>query len=353
MMPPDTATPARIAATHAGRLRAKRIWVAALVAVTLAAFAADVLLGPTALSAEGALRALFGLQTESRTDGFIVWNVRLPAAMTAFLVGACLALAGAEMQTILDNPLASPFTLGISSAASLGAALALILGLSVPGLPAAWIVPVNAFLFAAGAMALLYAVSSRPGRGPATLVLLGIAMVFAFNALVALVQYMASQSALQQFVFWTMGSVSQTSWGRVGVLALCLAVIFPLSFRARWQLTALRLGEDRARSFGIDTRRLRAMALLRVTLLASLSTAFVGTIGFVGLVGPHIARLIVGEDHAYYLPASALVGATVMLAAASVGELLIPGVVLPTGIVTSLVGIPVFLVLVLRRREGL
>ncbi|PYE84489.1 FecCD family ABC transporter permease [Pseudoroseicyclus aestuarii] len=340
-------------AAHAAQMRWRRGCVAVLAGLVLAALLASLMSGPSPLPPLEALRALILPDEAERVARVIVWTVRLPQALTALLVGAALALAGAEMQTILDNPLASPFTLGISSAASFGAALALILGVSVPGLPAEWLVPANAFLFAALAMALLRSVAGRPGTGPSTLVLLGIALVFAFNAMVALLQYTASQSALQQFVFWTMGSVGQTGWGRIGVLALALAVVAPLSWRARWMLTALRLGEDRARSFGIDTGRLRTMALIRITLLSALSVAFVGTIGFVGLVGPHIARLLVGEDHVHFLPASALTGALVMLLAAILSELIVQGVVLPIGIVTSLVGVPVFLALVLRRKDGL
>lgn len=333
-------------------LHRRRLLISALAGILLVAFVLDIAVGPAGLGAEQTFRALFGLDGASRTESVILWSLRLPQALTAILVGAALALAGAEMQTILDNPLASPFTLGVSSAASFGAALAMILGAGLPALPPSWLVPANAFLFAFGSVFLLQALASRRGAGPDRLVLFGIAMVFTFNALVALVQFVASETALQQFVFWTMGSISRTGWPEVAVLAVALAVAFPAAFGARWQLTALRFGEDRARSFGVSVARLRCAALLRVSLLAALAVAFVGTVGFIGLVGPHIARLLVGEDHRFFLPASLLTGAIIMSLASLASKLLVPGVLLPIGVVTSLVGIPVFVALILRTRPA-
>jgi iron complex transport system permease protein len=331
-------------------IRRRRLILSGLTALLCFSFLLDLANGPAGFGLREAVDALFGAEGASRAQAIIMWQVRLPQALTAILVGASLSLAGAEMQTILDNPLASPFTLGVSSAASLGAALAFILGVSLPGIPAAWLVPANAFLFAFGSVMLLQAMASRRGAAPDTLVLLGIAMVFAFNALVALLQFVASESALQQFVFWTMGNIAQTGWPKIAILAVALAVAVPVSFSVRWQLTALRFGAERARSFGVPVARLRFTTLMRISLLAALSVAFVGTIGFVGLVGPHIARLLTGEDHRFFLPASLLTGATVMSLASFASKALIPGVLLPVGIVTSLVGIPVFIFLIMKRR---
>ena len=328
----------------------RRFLVAALAVILAVAFLLDLAIGPAGLGLNQLTGALLGLEGAGEMERVILWSVRLPQALTAVLVGGALALAGAEMQTILDNPLASPFTLGVSSAASFGAALAIVLGVGLPGLPPAWLGPVNAFIFAFGSVLLLQALTSRRGAGPDRLILFGIAMVFTFNALVALIQFMASERALQQFVFWTMGSISRTGWPEVAALTAALAIAFPAAMAVRWQLTALRFGEDRARSFGVPVARLRFMTLLRISLLAAIAVAFVGTIGFIGLVGPHIARLLVGEDHRFFLPASVLTGAAVMALASLTGKLLVPGMVLPIGVVTSLVGIPVFLALILRRR---
>jgi iron complex transport system permease protein len=333
-------------------LRKRRLVISVLSCLLLIAFVLDIAIGPAGFGVGQALKALFGLEGASRTESLILWNVRLPQALTAIFVGAALALAGAEMQTILDNPLACPFTLGVSSAASFGAALAMILGAGLPALPSIWLLPANAFLFAFGSVFLLQALASRRGARPDRLVLFGIAMVFTFNALVAVVQFVASETALQQFVFWTMGSLSRTGWPEIALLALAFALAFPAAFRARWQLTALRFGEDRARSFGVPVARLRFITLFRISILAALAVAFVGTIGFIGLVGPHIARFLVGEDHRFFLPASLLTGATIMSLASLASKVLVAGVLLPIGVVTSLVGIPVFIALILRGRPA-
>jgi iron complex transport system permease protein len=315
----------------------------------LAAFLLDVATGPARLPLGTVLDALLAGRGAGGAMSVIVWDVRLPYAVMAMLVGAALALSGAEMQTVLDNPLASPFTLGVSSAASLGAALAIVLGTGIPFVPQDWLVPANAFVFALAAMLLLQFMAHLRGAGVQALVLFGIALVFAFNALVALIQFLATEQALQQLVFWSMGSLARATWDKIGILALALLVAIPFSARAAWRLTALRLGEDRARSFGVDTNATRRGALLRVSLLAGVSVAFVGTIGFVGLVGPHAARLMVGEDHRFFLPASALCGALLLSLSSVVGKLAVPGLLVPIGIVTALVGVPVFLALVMGR----
>ena len=309
----------------------------------------DVATGPSRLGMADVLDVLLHPATASGPVRVIVWDVRLPYAVMAVLVGAALALAGAEMQTVLNNPLASPFTLGVSSAASLGAALAIVLGVGLPWVPQAWLLSGNAFIFAFGSVLLLRSLSRLRGAGVEALVLFGIALVFAFNAAVALLQFVATEQALQQLVFWSMGSLARATWPKIGILALALAVVIPFTARAAWQLTALRLGEERALSFGVNASRLRDGALLRVSLLSAVSVAFVGTIGFVGLVGPHAARLLVGEDHRFFLPAAALCGALLLSLSSVASKLLVPGLLVPIGIVTALVGVPVFIALVFTR----
>ncbi|ARU05879.1 iron ABC transporter permease [Comamonas serinivorans] len=331
------------------RLVMRRVLIVAVLALLCAgAFLLDLVTGPSALTPAEVLGGLWSSEGLSPPQLAIIWQVRLPYALMAVLVGAALALAGAEMQTILNNPLASPFTLGVSSAASFGAALAIVLGLSLPWVPAEWMVPLNAFVFAFGSVLLLQMMARRRSAGVETVVLLGIALVFAFNALVALVQFVSSQEALQQLVFWSMGSLSRASWQHVGVLAVVLALVTPFSLLAAGRLTSLRLGEDRARSFGVDVGRLRFLALVRVSLLAATSVAFAGTIGFIGLVGPHMARMLLGEDHRFLLPASLLCGSLIMSLASVASKTLVPGALMPVGIVTAIVGVPVFLFLIFR-----
>lgn len=361
MNPPSAPIEARaVAPSHAGELaayarlvRRRVLIVAGLGALMAVALLFDIATGPSNLPVANVLTGLFSPATLDPPSRVIIWEVRLPYALMAVLVGAALALAGAEMQTILNNPLASPFTLGVSSAASFGAALALVLGASLPLIPAEWNLPAFAFVFALGSVLLLQAMANLRGTGVETLVLFGIALVFTFNALVALVQYVASQEALQQLVFWSMGSLARATWGKLGVLALVSLAVVPFALKASWRMTALRLGEDRARSFGISVARLRFFSLLRVSLLAATSVAFVGTIGFIGLVAPHIARLLVGEDHRFFLPASILSGAVIMSLASVGSKIIVPGALLPVGIVTALIGVPFFIALIFARRERL
>lgn len=330
---------------------ARRLLTLVLLAAAIGlAAAVDIVIGPSDLRVIDAVGALIGAETDP-TVTIIVWELRLPFAIMALLVGAALSLAGAEMQTTLNNPLASPFTLGMASAALLGAALVIVLNLRLGDLPRDWLISIAAFVFGFGSVLLLQAVARLRQVGVETLVLFGIALFFTFNALVAILQFVASEQSLQQLVFWTMGSLGRSDWDKVTLLAAVLALVVPFSFAAAWPMTALRLGEDRARSFGIHVERLRFWSLLRISLLTGVAVAFVGTIAFVGLVAPHVARLLIGEDHRFFLPASALSGALIMSLASIGSKAIIPGVVVPIGLVTSLIGVPFFLSLILRRRE--
>lgn len=340
---------AGIAARYSDGLKRRSVRIAVLAVLMLAGLLADLMTGPAGLSLWDILDGLFGTGRDQGLPAVIMWQIRLPAAALAVLVGASLALAGAEMQTILHNPLASPFTLGISSAAAFGAALAIVLGITVPFVPPVLAVPVNAFLFAIGSVMLIQALAAM-GQGAMPLVLFGIVLVFGFNALVAIIQFIAPADSLQHLVFWTMGSLNRADGTSVAVLALVLGGVIPFSMRAAWSLTLLALGEERAQSLGVNPRWLRVGCLLRASLLSAVAVAFAGTIGFVGLVGPHIARLLVGEDHRFFLPASILAGAVVMSFSSIASKTLLPGVLLPIGIVTSLVGLPCFVALLLGGR---
>lgn len=344
--------PGQATAAYRQRNVRKRWYLAGLALALLGGIVLDVATGPSGLSPARLLHILMAPDSVPRVEAVIVWNVRLPYALMAVLVGAALGLAGAEMQTVLDNPLASPFTLGVSAAASFGAALAIVLGLGLPGVPAQYLVSANAFLFALASVGLLYLLAQWRGFGVESLVLFGIALVFSFNALVALLQFVADQDTLQQLVFWSMGSLARASWGKLGALALLLLLALPSAMRQAWALTALTLGDERARSFGIAVHRLRAASLLRISLLSSLSVSFVGVIGFIGLVAPHIARMLVGDDQRQLLPASALTGALILSLASVASKTLIPGVLIPVGIVTALVGIPFFMAIIMRRRPA-
>lgn len=351
---PSAAAPAsaHLAQSYAAFARRRLAVLALMALVLLLCLLADLAIGPSGMPLTEVLHGLLRPQTLEPARQVILWEVRLPYAVMAVVVGASLGLAGVEMQTALDNPLASPFTLGVSAAAAVGASVAVISGVS-------WIVytenlaiPVFAFAGAALATGLIQFLAWRQGASVDTVVLFGIALLFTFEALLWLMQYMADSNALQQIVFWTMGSLGRATWVKIATVVSVLALCALWSASNAWALTALRAGEEQARSFGIAVERLRLLTLLRVSLLAATALSFVGTIGFVGLVGPHIARLLLGEDHRYLLPGSALAGALMLSGASILGKSIIPGVVLPIGIVTALVGVPLFMALVLRQKRA-
>ncbi|WAJ28015.1 FecCD family ABC transporter permease [Antarcticirhabdus aurantiaca] len=346
---PGSGAAERIRAAHRRTNRRRWILVAAAGLVSVLLFLLDLVSGPAGLALGDAVAALTGGAVDPTTL-VIVQSVRLPAALTALLVGAALAVSGAELQTLFDNPLAEGATLGVAPAAALGAAAAIVLGFGIPGVPTLWLVPANAFLFALGAMLILQGIARERGHDTQTLVLVGIALVFTFNALLSLLLFVASQQALQQLVFWLLGSLAGARWDTIAPVAAVTLLVLPLSFAQAWKLTALRLGAERAASFGMDLPRLRFFALARVSLLTGAAVSIVGTVGFVGLVGPHIARILVGEDHRFFLPMSALVGAALVSAASIAAKSILPGVVIPIGIVTSLIGLPIFFSLILSRR---
>ncbi len=323
-----------------------------LVMAALASAVLDVLAGPSAMSASELFGVLRAPDASDPVATLIVWEIRLPQAVMALAVGYALGLAGAEMQTILNNPLASPFTLGVSSAAALGAALAMVFGLGLPFASTQWLTVGNAFVGALLCAGLLDLAARWSAARTVNVILFGIALVFSLNALVSLIQFIASAEALQGLVFWTLGSLERASWLAVALVAGACLLITPWSLRSAWSLTALRMGEEHAAALGVDVARVRQGALLRISLLAAVAVAFTGVIGFVGLVAPHIARRWFGEDHRAYLPGSALVGATLLGLATWVSKTLVPGMVVPIGIVTSLVGVPFFLAVVFRRSSG-
>ena len=350
-----TATAARDAVQARFAYRAltfrRRLVLLALFCLLLASFVVDLMLGPARYSASQVLQALFDPTGVPAALRVVIWDIRLPVALMAVVTGASLAVAGAQMQTILNNPLASPFTLGISAAASFGAALALVFGVGLLPIAADYIVSINAFIVAMGAALLIHLLSQARGVTTETVILLGIALVFTFNALLALLQFFASEQALGAVVFWMMGSLTKASWNKLAITTGVLALSLPFFFQRAWALTTLRLGDDKAASFGINVKRLRLEIMLLVSLLAAVPVSFVGTIGFIGLVGPHIARMVIGEDQRFFVPASALAGAAILSASSVVSKSLIPGLIFPISIVTALIGVPFFFSLIMTSRK--
>ena len=311
----------------------------------------DVITGPADLTFWRTFHVILDPSIATPKESVIIWDLRLPIAIMALVVGAMLGVAGAEMQTILNNPLADPFTLGLSSAASFGAALAIVLGWSVIPGTGGLFVTVNAFVLAMATSLTLFAFTKLRGVTPEAMILVGIAMLFTFNALLAFLQYGASEMELAQLIFWQLGSLSRASWSKVGICIATLAIVLPYFLYRAWALTALRMGEEKAAALGVNVSFLRLAVLAGVSLLSAVAVSFVGAIAFVGLVGPHIARIVVGEDQRGFLPLSALAGALIMSGTSIASKAITPGVVYPIGMITSLIGIPFFISLILSQRK--
>jgi len=326
--------------------------VVAGILLLIALFLVNIATGPAMISVRDLIVALFSPGKSDEQTLVIVRELRLPIAAMAVVVGAALATAGAEMQTILDNPLASPFTLGISAAASLGAALGIVLGVSVfPHVSPLLMIPLNSFVFALGSCWVIFAIAKLKEGSAHTIVLAGIAMMFLFDSVMTLLKYVAKEDQLQAMTFWSFGSLESATMQQVALVAAALLVGYLLLVANAWKLTALTMGDAKAKSMGIDTGKLRLSVLVIVSFITAVSVCFVGTIGFIGLVSPHIARGIVGEDQRFYLPVSCLSGAIILSLASIISKTVIPGAILPIGITTSLIGVPFLLYLVLGKRQ--
>ena len=278
----------------------------------------------------------------------ILWELRLPRCLMALLVGASLAVGGTVSQSVLHNPLASPFTLGIASGAGFGAALAIWLADGAAGRLS---VATGAFLFAAlTAFAVPGAARVRNAR-PETLILAGIAVMYLFSALTSLLQYLGPNDKVHAIIFWLFGSLVRSGWTETGVVFALFAPSYFWLLRHAWDYNTLPAGDDTAASLGVDVAQLRSRSILCASAMTAGAICFTGTIGFIGLVGPHMARMLLGNDHRVLIPGSALLGAALVLCADVLGRSVLSPVVIPLGIITSFMGIPFFVWLIFRQRK--
>ncbi len=308
----------------------------------------DIATGPSLLSVSDVAHALFQPGSAEPMTKTIVYEMRLPIALMALVVGAALGLGGVQMQTLLDNPLASPFTLGLAAAAGFGAALALVTSSSL-GVFSLLAIPLGAFIFSMLAACLLLGLALMRRINSQTIILAGIALLFLFQSLLSLLQFISSPELNQQIVFWLFGSLMRTTWDSLLITSVVTLVCAVLLYRDAWKLTCLRLGEARALSLGVNINRLRIKTLVLVALMTSTAISFVGVIGFIGLVAPHIGRMLIGEDQRYLIPLSALCGALLLSVSSVISKSIIPGALFPIGIVTAIIGVPFFIWLILGR----
>lgn len=331
------------------RHRHKKLALVLALLVTLVSVLTDIIIGSQGLSLTQVLTAIFTPSYADIASQIIIWDIRMPMALIAPLIGGALALAGAQMQTTLNNPLADPYTFGLSAAAGLGAALSITNLVVIPFVDAQYQVMLMAFLFCLMSTFIIANIARLKRISIEAVMLFGIAMMFGYDALLTMMHYIASETQLQTLIFWQMGSLDRASWEKITTLVIVVSMILAIMMRDSWKLSALKIGAERAEALGVNVGRLRNKTLLLVSVLTALSVSFVGAIGFVGLVAPHIARMVVGEDQRFFLPASFLVGAALLSLASIVSKSLLVGVILPLTVVMAMVGIPFFIYLIFRK----
>ena len=294
---------------------------------------------------EELVKGIFGRSSDRKID-LVVRNNRLPRILTAVLAGGGLGLAGCILQAVLRNPLASSSTLGVSQGATFGAAFAIvILGL---GANDRFGIPLCAFLGSIAVALVILGLSKFRQVSPEGIVLAGVAISSMFTGATTLIQYFADEVQLSTLVFWTFGDLGSTGWEDLGGLAATVAVLCVYCFAHRWDYNALLSGEETAVSLGIDVKKLTLVGMILCCLTSSVVVSNVGLISFIGLVAPHIVRMVVGNNHVYLIPGSILGGATLLLLGDLFARTVISPVILPIGAITSFLGGPLFLYLLFK-----
>lgn len=340
----------RIADRQRGIERRNVAIIAALVAAcVLVAFAA-LASGASDMGLLDSAQALFGFG--SSRDVMTVRSIRLPRVVCAIVAGAGLALAGAALQSVLENPLASASTVGISQGAAFGATVAILLIIpSFAGSSTNVGMGTIALFAFAGAMAssLIVLLFSRLGfSSPESIILVGVALSALWAGASTIIQYFSDDLELTKVIFWQFGDLGRATWSQIGLMALLGTACAAYFFANRWNYNALQNGGHVAGGLGVDVKRTRVLGVVVASLMAAVMVSFVGLINFIGLIAPHIARRFVGDDYRFLLPASLVLGAIIMLASDLAARMVISPIILPIGAITSFLGAPLFLYLLYR-----
>ena len=317
----------------------------------------SITLGVSGVSAIDAYKAIINgflpgtFDIESMTSRIII-NLRAPRVVMGVLAGASLAIGGCITQAILKNSLATPYTLGVSSGAAFGAALAIILGISFTGGAILGIIT-NAFIFSLIPICIVLAASKFRVMTPMSMILCGVAISYIFGAVNMLLQYFADESALRSIVFWTVGDLTSVSLWNAMYLGPMMIFTFLFGMFIAKDINAMGMGDDTAKSLGVNVDRVRISGLVIACLLTATVICFTGAIGFICLLAPQISRMFVGEDFRYLLPSSALVGACLLTLADMGARTLMSPVLLPVGVLTALIGGPAFILLLFSRKRAM
>ncbi len=332
--------------------RQKRLIITVLLLLTIVIGIIAINAGAANTNPLQVLRVLLHLETG--ISSIVIWNIRLPRVIAGMVAGAGLAVGGCVMQTCLRNPLASPSTLGISNAAAFGANLAIVFfgagAIHSNTHDAVFIanpysVTLFAFAFSLLAMMLILMLARLRGFSPESVVLAGVAFGSLFSAGSTLVQYFAEDVQVAAMVFWTFGDLGRVSWKEVGILSVAILFAILLFQFYRWDYNALDSSEDTAKGLGVQVDKIRFRSMFVASLITAVSVSFMGIIGFVGLIAPQMMRRILGVDHRFLIPASAITGAALLLFSDTLARTIISPVVLPVGAITSFFGAPLFLFL--------
>jgi iron complex transport system permease protein len=345
----------------AHRVPRRLFWMTAVpIAVLIVVFALAIGAFPIApsqvISILAAGTGLVSPETIDAQQAAVLRSIRMPRVLLGAAVGAGLAVAGALMQGLFRNPIADPGLVGVTSGAALAAAFVIVLGGIFPGTLIRdfgnYLLPLAAFAGGAVAALIVKQIATRDGvTSIFTMLLAGIALSALASAGIGLLAYLATDTQLRLLTFWTLGSLGSANWRVVAIVGGVIAIALLLATRLAAPLNALALGEFEAKHLGVDVQRMKNIALLVALAAVGVSVAFCGMIGFIGLVAPHCVRLLCGPDHRMLLPASALLGATLLVAADLVARTIVAPAELPIGILTALLGVPFFVVL-LRRQRG-
>jgi iron complex transport system permease protein len=337
-------------------IRRKYFWIMGGLLLLFIMLIYSISVGAVTIPPYEVLQTIMGHSVSTKWD-LIIWNIRLPQALAAIVAGAGLSVAGVAMQSILRNPIASPFTLGISNAGAFGAAVSVVvLGTGKVQSTVADAVIINnpyltttvAFFFCLLATGVILLISSIRGASPEVMVLAGVALSSLFTAGTAFLQYFADDTQLAAVVFWTFGDVGRVNWLELEIITgvVLLAIIFFIA--NSWNYNAIDAGDETAKGLGVNVERTRLVGMVIAALVSAVIVAFLGVIGFVGLVCPHMVRRVIGDDQRYLIPGSTLFGGILLLASDTAARLIISPYVLPVSILTAFMGAPVFIYLLLK-----
>lgn len=340
-----------------GYIRYKKLFLLLMALITVAIALVAIASGSAGLSIPQVIMTLLGKGTKQ--TNIIVFNIRLPRVATAIIAGLGLAVVGCVMQSLLKNPLASSSTLGVSQGAAFGAAFAIIaLGAgmqnqTLDGVTFSNPITISICAFAGSMMSTLVILGlSRIKKvTPEAMVLTGVALSSLFSGGTTLLQYFADDVKVSAVVFWTFGNLGSTSWREITIMAVVVLAALVYFMFNRWNYNALQSGENTAKGLGVDVDSMRLAGMVVCSFTASIIVAYIGIVNFIGLIASHLMRRIIGSDYRYLLPASAMAGAVLLLLSDTVARLVVKPIVLPIGAITSFLGAPLFIYLILKGRK--